>query len=97
MENNSFDALSKRRLIEVQQKSELESRQPKVGQHLGHMDGSESLDALDLDEDLFMDNEVRSMLRHNLAFVQDRNVYLSPMWDTAGAKLDTHGLFVSEF
>lgn len=60
--------------IEIQHQTERERRNLQISEDLGFMNGYDLLDALYLDDDRFVDDEIRAVHSVNgVTFIDDRN------------------------
>jgi hypothetical protein len=72
--------------------------QPHIGKQLGFMDGQDSFNALYLNDDLFIHDQVQAVATIQLdAFVFHGQVDLTPKTDPAQVKFVTQALFVRRF
>jgi hypothetical protein len=55
----SYDALSHKRDIEIQEETQIKSRQPEIRQHLRFMDRLDGVARFQLEDDGILDNQVQ--------------------------------------
>src|SRR5262245_15248786 len=95
LEHSSFDAVLEDLVIEVHQQSPWDLQHAHICEQLRLMQTGEPVDALDLDDNLVFDNQVRAVLSDDDAFVQNWRRDLSNERKTPVLELHTKRTLVS--
>src|SRR5688572_11916187 len=89
LQDDSLNASCHRGAVEVQNQANSIARNTQIGEHLHDVHGLDTRNALHLDDDQPLDNEIDAVLGDALPFVEQRNRDLSVDSQTTRAKFMT--------
>ena len=92
-----MDAILHQRTAEIQQQTALQFRDAKICEHLRLEDAVKCGNALDLDDNLIIYNEIRDELAKNLAAVSHRKTRLADVSKARDIKFDFEAAMIDVF
>jgi hypothetical protein len=98
LKNSSDDSPRQQGNVEIDEKADGFATQFQVGEQLSFMNRQNLFDALQLKNDLFLDNQIQAVAAVQFdSFVVYRHVNLTPKADSSQVELMAHALFIRRF